>query len=710
MSQRLGTPFSLSSLHRRFLLLILRRVNAFLRVTKRFAPGDFSARTGVAYGEGELGQLGQAFDEMAESFEKKEAGRKHAEEALRESERKYRDLVDNALVGVYKTNLRGEIIYANEALLRIFEYDSPEEMMASGVVPRYKHPEERERFINPLKKAGHVKSFDAELLTKTGRIKNVLISGTLDGEIISGMVLDITERKQVEEALRESEERYRSLFNDVPVGLYRTTPGGRILDANHTLAQLLGYPDRESLLAITTFDTYVDQKVHAQRRASMDRDGILRNFEYQLRRCDGSIIWVEGNSKTILDGEGKVLYYEGTLADITERKKAEQELSDLQEQLRQSQKMEAIGRLAGGIAHDFNNLLTVIKGYSQLSLIELKEEDPVRANVEETKKAADRAADLVRQLLAFSRRQIMEMKVIDLNGLLQDLEKMLQRVIGEEIDLVTQLDRDLGRIKVDPGQMEQVIMNLAVNAKDAMPNGGKLFIETANAELDEAYARTHIAVIPGRYVRLSITDTGVGIKPEVRNRVFEPFFTTKEKGKGTGLGLSTVYGIVKQSGGNIWVYSEPGQGTTIKIYLPRVDEPLAELREKTTKQELPRGKETILIVEDDGEVRKLAAQILEGQGYKVLKASDGGEALRLFKEKEQPVHLVLSDVVMPGMSGRELARRVMLIHPKIKVLYMSGYTDHAIVHRGFLKEGVDYVQKPFTVDGLARKVREVLDR
>jgi PAS domain S-box-containing protein len=524
------------------------------------------------------------------------------------------------------------------------------------------------------------------------------------------MIVDITERKQVEEALRESEERYRSLFNDVPVGLYRTTPEGAILDANHALAQLLGYPDRESLLAITTFDTYVDQKVHVQRNASMDRDGILRNFEYQLRRCDGSTIWVEGNSKTIRDGEEKVLYYEGTLADITERKKAEQELANLLEQLRQSQKMEAIGRLAGGIAHDFNNLLTVIKGYSQLSLIELKEEDPVRTNVEETRKAADRAADLIRQLLAFSRRQIMEMKVIDLNGLLQDLEKMLQRVIGEEVELVTRLDKNLGRIKVDPGQIEQVIMNLAINAKDAMPNGGKLFIETSNTELDEGYARTHIAVIPGRYVRLSVSDTGVGMKPEVRNRVFEPFFTTKEKGKGTGLGLSTVYGIVKQSGGNIWVYSETGQGTTFKIYVPRVDEPLAELREQTIKEDLPGGKETILIVEDDEEVRKLAAQILEGRGYKVLRASGGSEALDLFKKKEEPIHLVLSDVVMPGMSGRELAKRFMLIHPKIKVLYMSGYTDHAIVHRGFLEEGVDYVQKPFTIDGLARKVREVLDR
>ena len=279
----------------------------------------------------------------------------------------------------------------------------------------------------------------------------------------------------------------------------------------------------------------------------------------------------------------------------------------LEEQFRQSQRIEAIGRLAGGIAHDFNNLLTVIKGYSQLSFAELKESDPLRGSIEEIRKAADRAADLTRQLLAFSRRQIMEMKVLDLNTVLQNLDKMLRRVIGEDIELVTLLAEDLGRVKTDPGQIEQVIMNLAINSRDAMPDGGKLTIETANVELDEGYARAHVAVTPGRYVMLSVSDTGIGMTPEVRERVFEPFFTTKEKGKGTGLGLSTVYGIVKQSGGNIWVYSEPRRGTTFKIYLPRVDEPFEELGERVVKEEIPRGTETILIVEDEEEVRKLVS-------------------------------------------------------------------------------------------------------
>ncbi len=393
----------------------------------------------------------------------------------------------------------------------------------------------------------------------------------------------------------------------------------------------------------------------------------------------------------------------------TERIQVEKERAALEEQLRQSQKMEAIGHLAGGIAHDFNNLLTIIKGYSQLSLIELKEGDPLWGNIEEIKRATDRASDLIRQLLAFSRRQVMEMRVLDLNILLQNLDKMLRRVIGEDIELVTLLAEDLGRVKTDSGQIEQVILNLAVNARDAMPSGGKLTIETANVELDGAYARRHVAVTPGRYVMLAVSDTGVGMTPEVRDRVFEPFFTTKEEDKGTGLGLSTVYGIVKQSEGNIWIYSEPGHGTTFKIYLPQVEELLEEVKEKVVGEELPRGSETVLVVEDEQEVRKVAARILRGQGYKVLEASQGDDALRLCEEHNRPIQLMVTDVVMPGIDGRELTNRLMLLHPEIKVLYMSGYTDNIIVHHGVLERGINYIQKPFTVGALAGKVREVLD-
>jgi signal transduction histidine kinase len=313
--------------------------------------------------------------------------------------------------------------------------------------------------------------------------------------------------------------------------------------------------------------------------------------------------------------------------EITKRKQTEREMAELQEQLHQSQKMEAIGRLAGGIAHDFNNLLTIIKGYSQLSLIDLKEGNPLRGNIVEIQKASERAADLTRQLLAFSRRQVIEMKILDLNLLLMNLDKMLRRIIGEDIELVTTLVHDLGRVKADPGQIENVIINLASNARDAMPSGGKLTIETTNVELDETYARSHAGVKPGRYIMISVSDTGVGMTSEVKERIFEPFFTTKEKSKGTGLGVSTVYGIVKQSGGNIWVYSELGSGTTFKIYLPLVDEPLEEKGKGIVEKTLPLGNETLLVVEDEEEVRNLTVQILKKYGYKVLEASHGRDAL-----------------------------------------------------------------------------------
>ena len=393
-----------------------------------------------------------------------------------------------------------------------------------------------------------------------------------------------------------------------------------------------------------------------------------------------------------------------------EHMRAEEEKNALQEQLRQSQKMEAIGQLAGGIAHDFNNLLTIMRSHSQMALMELKEGDRFREAFIAIEKASTKSANLVRQILAFSRRQVMEMIVLDLNDLLRGLEKMLRRIIGEDIELLTFLADDLGRVRTDPGQIEQVVLNLAVNARDAMPSGGKLTIETANVELDEAYTRKHVAMTPGRYVMIAVSDTGKGMSMEVRDHVFEPFFTTKEKGKGTGLGLSMVYGIIKQSEGNIWVYSEPGQGTTFKIYLPRVDEALGEIKKRAEGDKLPLGWETILVVEDEEEVRKLAVLVLQKQGYRVLEAAQGGDALLICEQRKDPIHLMLTDVVMPRMSGRELAARLASLHPEMRVLYMSGYTDDAITHHSVLEEGLNFIQKPFTLDGLARKVREVLDK
>jgi CheY-like chemotaxis protein/two-component sensor histidine kinase len=371
--------------------------------------------------------------------------------------------------------------------------------------------------------------------------------------------------------------------------------------------------------------------------------------------------------------------------------------------------MEAVGQLAGGVAHDFNNLLTVITGYSDLMLRRLDNESPFRSSLEEIKKAGERAASLTRQLLAFSRKQVLQPKVLQLNAIVADVDKMLRRLIGEDIDSLTLLEPSLGRIMADPGQIEQVILNLAVNARDAMPTGGKITIETANIFLNEEYARKHVAVQSGWYVMLAVSDTGCGIDAETQVRMFEPFFTTKEQGKGTGLGLSTVYGIVKQSGGNIRVYSELGKGTTIKIYLPRIDEVIESNEAHGAPAELPQGRETVLVTEDEEQVRQMIRMILEMNGYHVLETGGGEEALAIYKEHEGQIDLVMTDVVMPQMSGRELAQSLEVLHPGIKVLYMSGYTDDAIVRHGLLDHEIAFLQKPFTPDALMRKVREVLD-
>jgi len=517
------------------------------------------------------------------------------------------------------------------------------------------------------------------------------------------------DRLQTEEALRESQEKYRSLFMGSRDAIYISTREGNLLDFNPSALELFGYT-REEMLGLKVQSLYAHSEDRAKFQDEIEKKGFVKNYEIKFRQKNGAEMECLLSSTLRKSGDGQILGYQGIIHDITERKRAEAEKTVLEEQLQQAQKMEAVGRLAGGIAHDFNNLLTVIKVYSQLALLELKDGVPLRGYVEEIQTAANRSADLVQQLLAFSRRQVMEMKVLDLNALLRDLHKMLPRVIGEDLELTMKLDPDLGRVKADSGQMEQVLMNLAVNARDAMPGGGKLTIETANVELDEDYARIHVTVTPGQYVMLSVSDTGVGMAPEVKERVFEPFFTTKEKGKGTGLGLSTVYGIVKQSGGNIWVYSELGGGTTFKIYLPRVDEPLEEVDKKEKGEVFPRGGETILVVEDEGQVRNVAVQILERQGYKVLEATHGMEALWVCEQHKGPIHLLMTDVVMPGMGGRELAQRLEHLYPGLKVLYMSGYTENAIVHHGVLEEGLDYLPKPFTMDVLTRIVRKVLNK
>ena len=525
-----------------------------------------------------------------------------------------------------------------------------------------------------------------------------------DGQECRAVMVDITERKRAEDEIARVAHEWQITFDATNDTIWILDIDQRVLRANKTTERFFQRPSSESIgkhcweIVHGTTEPVAGCPILCARK-SLHREVM----EIQIGKG-----WFEIIADPVLDAAG---HYTGSvhiIRDITEHKQAEQEIASLQEQLHQSQKMEAIGRLAGGIAHDFNNLLTVIQGNAQLSILRLREGDPLRENIEEIQKASEGAEVLTRQLLAFSRRQIMEIRVLDLNQILQGLDNMLRRIIGEDIELMTFLSESTGNVKADPGQIEQMIMNIAVNARDAMPDGGDLIIETANVELDEEYARAHIAVNPGRYVMLSLSDTGEGMTQDVKEQIFDPFFTTKERGKGTGLGLSTVYGIVKQSRGSIWVYSEPGKGTTFKIYLPQIDEPLEELK-KGVFHEIAGGSETILVVEDEETVRKFVVSVLERQGYRVLDASDGNEALLLCGEFKDSIHLILTDVVMPGMSGRKLVEFLKEISPEIKALYMSGYTDNAIVHHGMLEEGIEFIQKPFTVEKLAGKVREVLD-
>jgi len=509
-------------------------------------------------------------------------------------------------------------------------------------------------------------------------------------------------RKRQEEALRVSEARHRSLVQSAVYGMYRSSLDGKFLGVNPALVNMLGYASAQELLAV---DLSKDVYVNPEHRAAIIREyiefGTFQTGEVRWKRKDGRQITVRLSGTALKNERGETLGFEMIAEDITERRA-------LEEQLRQSQKMEAVGRLAGGIAHDFNNLLTVIKGYSELMLEELDGPDPLHNELDEIRKAADRAASLTRQLLAFSRQQVLAPKVLDLNIIVNNMDKLLHRLLGEDIDLFTVLEPGLGRVKADPGQLEQVIMNLAVNARDAMPRGGKLTIETTNVDLDDAYARDHVSVTPGRYVMIAVSDTGLGMTEKVKSRIFEPFFTTKEVGKGTGLGLSTVYGIIKQSGGYVWVYSEVGIGSTFKVYLPRVDAP-ADFTPSHSLQPARRGTETVLLVEDEDGVRALVRQVLHKHGYNVLEARNGGEALLMCERHQGKIDLLLTDVVLEQMSGRELAERLLKVRSEMKVLYVSGYADDAIVHHGVLTAGMAFLQKPFTTEALARKVRNVLD-
>jgi len=508
---------------------------------------------------------------------------------------------------------------------------------------------------------------------------------------------------QARATLRATEASFATLVEHAPVGIYRSSPEGRFLSVNAAVVRMLGYESAADVLGLDMArDVYADA---AERQRLVERDTYsdrqYDSVEATWKRRDGRLLTVQLSVRAVRNRAGQVEYYETFVRDVTDQRR-------LQQQVLQSQKMEAVGRLAGGIAHDFNNLLTVITSYSDLLLEDLAPGDAKRDDLEQVRKAADGAAALTRQLLAFSRQQAVEPRVVSLNTVVEGLHKILRRVIGEDIELTTTLAPDLGAVRADVGQLEQVLMNLAVNARDAMPTGGRLTVETANVEHDPDYARDREAAAVRQFAMLAVSDTGCGMDEATKARIFEPFFTTKEPGKGTGLGLATVYGIVKQAGGFIWVYSEPGQGTSFKIYLPEVDA-TAERTTAVAGARAPRGTETVLLVEDAAAVRAVTKQVLERQGYVVLEAPDGEAALRLAQQHRGPIHLLLTDVVLPRVSGRELAERLTQVRPDMKVLYASGYTDDSVVRHGILELGTAYLQKPFSPESLARKVRNVLD-
>jgi len=515
---------------------------------------------------------------------------------------------------------------------------------------------------------------------------------------------DVTERKRAAEALERSESSFRSVVEDAPYGIYRASIAGDLIVVNLALQKMLGYDSREELLQ-TNVGTHIYRHAseHEKFTQTVVQEQSFKDLELEWKRKDGAPITVRCSGWPVKNETGAVTYLEVFAEDVTERRV-------LERQLRMAQKMEAVGRLSGGIAHDFNNLLGVIIGYSQVLKRSLGSANPLLfEHAEEIEKASQRAVSLTRQLLAFSRQQVLEPVILNLNTLLSDMEKMLPRLIGEDVALELNLDPALAQVKADHGQVEQVIMNLAVNARDAMPDGGKLTLQTANVDLDLAYTRQHPGSRIGQYVMLAVSDTGTGIDPEIQSQIFEPFFTTKERDKGTGLGLATVYGVVKQSGGYIAVDSEKGKGARFSVYLPRVGQTVSTAETKIAPPANIRGSETVLLVEDAEPLRKLAHMFLRDSGYKVLTAADGTEALAAARSHAGPIHLLLTDVVMPGINGRVLAERLAPLQPGMKVLYMSGYTDSFIAGHGVLEAGTHLLHKPFTEDVLTRKVREILD-
>ena len=662
---------------------------------------------GIRFGEREKDILQFVSTQVAMAIE-----RKRAEEAVRTSEGQLKALLDSALDACVTMDETGRLTSWSAAAEAVFGWPASEAIgrsLAETIIPQ-QHREGHTRGLARFLETGEGpilrQRIEITALHRDGREFPVELTVTPirlgDHWLFGAFVRDLTEAKHAEQALRRSEASYRGLVEHAAYGIYRATADGKFLMVNPALFTMLGFPSADDLLTMdASRDVYVDPSARTRILARCEQFGSAIE-EVAWRRRDGSVITVRLNGRPVRAPDGTIECFEFIVDDVTEQRA-------LEDRLRQTQKMEAVGRLAGGIAHDFNNLLTAILGSVDFLRRALGPEHPEHAETEEIQKAAVRAADLTRQLLAFSRQQVLAPKVLDVDALVTNLEKMLRRLIGEDVELRFVAKASRAAVLADPGQLEQVIVNLVVNARDAMPRGGKLTIETAIVDLDAGYAWEHGTVEPGRYVMLAVTDTGVGIDRAAQARLFEPFFTTKEFGKGTGLGLATVYGIVKQSGGYIWVYSEPGQGATFKVYLPRVEPAGEAVAAPQPPARALGGTETILLAEDEAAVRTLARRILEKHGYKLLLAATGRDGVQVAEQHAAPIDLLVTDVVMPEMGGRELAQRLTARQPGLKVLFLSGYTDDAIVHHGVLDAGVAFLQKPFKPDDLVRKIRAVLD-
>ena len=628
---------------------------------------------------------------------------------LVEREELFHLISENAADMIAVVDTHGKRLFNSLSYRKVLGY-SPEELQASSAFEQI-HPEDRERVKRAAEEAretGVGKTLEYRLQHKNGSwlvlesTSSVIFDSKGKPEKLVIVNRDVTERKRAEEALRRSEADFRSLVEDAPYGIYRASVTGRLLQVNPALRKMLGYENEQDLLRkdLAT-DVFLHTGEYRRLAEQLTRTEEVKDIEMEWKKQDEMPIIVRCSGRRINDEQGSPAAFEVFAEDVSEKRV-------LEKQLRMAQKMEAIGRLSGGIAHDFNNLLGVIIGYSRVLRRSLGPESDLSEHAVEIEKAGERAAAMTKQLLAFSRQQVLTPEVLNLNTLVTDMEKMLPRLLGEDIEVSLSLDSALGSVKADQSQIHQVIMNLAVNARDAMPDGGKLKIQTANAHLDPQYTRTHPGSRVGDYVCLSVNDTGTGMDPAILAHIFEPFFTTKERGKGTGLGLATVYGIVKQSNGYIWVDSAPGEGASFQIYLPlHVGQAVEE--SKGGSGEKLHGSEKILLVEDSEPLKKLAQKFLEAAGFHVLSAASGEEALEVAARYGGTFDLLLTDVVMPGMNGRVLAEQLSPRQPGMRILYMSGYTDSFIAGHGVLEPGTHLLHKPFTDEVLIRKVREVLD-